>query len=128
MSISSTCYDSYMARKLRLEFPGAVYHVINRGNYRTDIFADEKTRAAFESCLFEACRKSAWILHALVVMTNHFHLGVETPDGNLVAGMHWLSTTFASRFNGLRHELGHLFQGRYKALLVEDGRCLGAVC
>lgn len=74
-----------MARKLRLEFPGAIYHVINRGNYRSWIFADPKTNTAFESCLFDACLRSGWVLHAFVIMSNHDHLAVETPEGNLVA-------------------------------------------
>ncbi len=117
-----------MARKLRLEYPGACYHVINRGNYRADIFKTEGAREAFESCLFEACGKSNWVLHAYVVMSNHYHLALETPDGNLVAGMQWLQATFANRFNKLRGERGHLFQGRYKALLVEEGGPLGQVC
>jgi putative transposase len=116
-----------MARKLRLEFPGACYHVINRGNYRADIFQTEGAKTAFEICLFEACAKSNWILHAFVVMRNHFHLALETPEGNLVAGMQWLQATFANRFNRLRSERGHLFQGRYKALLVEQGEPLGMV-
>ena len=117
-----------MARKLRLEFPGAIYHVINRGNYRTDIFRTEGAKMAFEDCLFEACAKSAWLLHAFVLMSNHYHLALETPEGNLVAGMQWLQATFANRFNQLRHERGHLFQGRYKALVVEEGTALGQVC
>jgi REP element-mobilizing transposase RayT len=117
-----------MARKLRLEFPGACYHVINRGNYRADIFRTEGARAAFESCLFETCTKSGWWLHAFVIMSNHYHLALETPAGNLVAGMQWLQATFANRFNKLRGERGHLFQGRYKALLVEPGGPLGQVC
>ncbi len=117
-----------MARKLRLEFPGACYHVLNRGNYRAQVFATERTRAAFEACLFEACEKSGWLLHAFVVMNNHYHLALETPEGNLVSGMQWLQATFANRFNRLRGERGHLFQGRYKALLVEPGAALGQVC
>lgn len=117
-----------MARKLRLEFPGACYHVINRGNYRADIFRTDGAKAAFESCLFEACQKSDWLLHAYVLMRNHYHLALETPKGNLVAGMQWLQATFANRFNKLRGERGHLFQGRYKALLVEEGEPLGLVC
>jgi putative transposase len=117
-----------MARKLRLEFPGAIYHVINRGNYRAWIFKDEKAKAAFESCVVAACAKSGWLLHAFVIMGNHYHLAVETPHGNLVAGMQWLQSTFANRFNKLRGERGHLFQGRYQALLVEEGEALGQVC
>jgi REP element-mobilizing transposase RayT len=117
-----------MARKLRLEFPGACYHVLNRGNYRTPVFATEKTRAAFEACVWEACEKSGWLLHAFVVMNNHYHLALETPAGNLVVGMQWLQATFANRFNRLRGERGHVFQGRYKSLLVENGAALGQVC
>jgi REP element-mobilizing transposase RayT len=117
-----------MARKLRLEFPGACYHVINRGNYRADVFATEGARAAFEKCLFAACAKSGWVLHAFVIMRNHYHLALETPTGNLSVGMQWLQATFANRFNRRRGERGHLFQGRYKALLVEAGGPLGQVC
>jgi len=115
-------------RKLRLEFPGACYHVINRGNYRRDIFATNEAKDAFERCLFVACEKSGWLLHAYVVMRNHYHLALETPLGNLVAGMQWLQSTFANRFNRFRRENGHLFQGRYKALLVEEGEAMGLVC
>lgn len=116
-----------MARKLRLEFPGACYHVINRGNYKADIFKTEGAKTAFEACLFEACAKSGWVLHAFVLMRNHYHVALETPAGNLVAGMQWLQATFANRFNKLRGERGHLFQGRYKALLVEEGEPLAMV-
>ncbi len=117
-----------MARKLRLEFAGACYHVINRGNYRADVFRSEGAKAAFEACLFEACARSGWRLHAFVIMRNHYHLAVETPRGNLVAGMQWLQGTFANRFNRLRGERGHLFQGRYQALAVEADGALGPVC
>jgi putative transposase len=116
-----------MPRKLRLEFPGACYHVINRGNYRADIFRTEGARLAFEECVFAACDRSAWRLHAYVLMSNHYHLAIETPEANLVAGMQWLQATFANRFNKLRNERGHLFQGRYKALLVEEGSPLAQV-
>ena len=117
-----------MPRKLRLEYRGACYHVINRGNYRTDVFLTAGAKAAFETCLFEACAKSGWWLHAFVLMRNHYHLAVETPAGNLGAGMQWLQATFGNRFNRRRNERGHLFQGRYKALLVEAGEALGQVC
>ena len=116
-----------MARKLRLEYAGALYHVINRGNYRADVFKEEGARQAFMGCLLEACEKAGWVLHAYVLMSNHYHLALETPDGNLVEGMRWLQSTFANRFNRYRGESGHVFQGRYKALVVEDGAGLGAV-
>ena len=83
-----------MARKLRLEFPGACYHVINRGNYRSDIFKTEGARAAFEECLFEACAKSGWVLHAFVLMRNHYHLALATPAGNLVGGSVLVGLTY----------------------------------
>lgn len=117
-----------MARKLRLEFPGAIYHVINRGNYRRWIFEENRTKAAFERCLFEACRRSQWLLHAFVIMDNHYHVALETPGGNLIAGLQWLQSTFANRFNRFRGECGHLFQGRYKSLFVERGGALGQLC
>jgi REP element-mobilizing transposase RayT len=119
-----------MARKLRLEYPGAIYHVINRGNRRVGPFGAARTRDAFEECLFAACLRSQWVLHAYVVMSNHFHLAVETPAGNLATGMQWLQATFTNRYNRVRGQAGHgsIFQGRYKALVVERGAPLGMVC
>lgn len=110
-----------------MEYEGAVYHVISRGNYRADVFGKESTREAFLKCLDEACAKSGWVVHAWCVMSNHYHLCVETPSPNLVAGMKWLQATFSLRFNRLRNERGHVFQGRYKALLVAP-EAVGAVC
>ncbi len=117
-----------MARKLRIEYEGALYHVINRGNYRADIFATEGARASFEQCLWEACKKTGWRVHAYVIMRNHYHLALETPNGDLVAGMKWLQATFANRFNSFRKERGHVFQGRYQAIVLEDAHALGSVC
>lgn len=116
-----------MARRLRLQFPGALYHVINRGNYRRDLFESPGAANAFVSVLDEACRRFTWQLHAYVLMRNHYHLAVETPESNLVDGMHWLQTTYCSRFNRLRTEHGHVFQGRYQALLIEDAAALARV-
>lgn len=116
-----------MARKLRLEYAGAVYHVISRGNYRADVFAQEATKVAFLKCLGEASTKAGWVIHGWCVMSNHYHLCVETPQPNLVEGMRWLQATFALRFNRFRNEHGHVFQGRYKALVVEPDTA-GAVC
>ena len=104
-----------MARKLRLEFAGACYHVINRGNYRRELFGDDGTRDAFQRCLFEACERFEWRLHAFVIMRNHFHLAAQTPEPNLSEGMKWLQGTWAARFNRFRRENGRPFQGRYKA-------------
>jgi REP element-mobilizing transposase RayT len=108
-----------MARKLRVEYAGAIYHVMNRGDRREEIFKDDADRKRFVETLGEVCAKTGWQVHALCLMENHFHLVVETPQGNLVAGMKWFLGTYTSRFNR-RHEMfGHLFSGRYKALIVD---------
>ncbi len=116
-----------MPRKLGLEFPGACYHVINRGNYRRNLFEPKGAAESFEQCLFEAAAAFGWRLHAFVVMRNHFHLAVETPEPNLSAGMKWLQGTWAMRFNRFRGETGRPFQGRYKALHIEPGPALAQV-
>ena len=95
-------FSSEMARKLRLEFSGACYHVINRGNYRRSVFATEGAAASFETCLVEAGAKFRWRVHAFVIMRNHFHLALETPEPNLSLGMKWLQGTWAARFNRYR--------------------------
>ena len=108
-----------MPRKLRVEYPGAIYHVMNRGDRQEPIFRDDEDRKRFLGTLGEACVKTGWQVHALCLMPNHFHVVVETPQPNLVAGMKWLLGTYTSRFNR-RHKLfGHLFSGRYKALVVD---------
>src|ERR1700727_3073008 len=108
-----------MARKLRVEYPGAVYHVMDRGDRREAIFRPAQDRVLFLDTLAEACQKTGWQVHALCLMPNHFHLVVETPSANLVAGMKWFLGTYTGRFNR-RHKLfGHLFSGRYKSLIVE---------
>ncbi len=108
-----------MARKVRIEYPGAVYHLMNRGDRREAIFRDDADRERFLTTLGEACQKTDWQVHAYCLMENHFHLVVETPRGNLVAGMRWFLGTYTGRFNR-RHRLsGHLFGGRYKALVVD---------
>ncbi len=108
-----------MARKLRVEYPGAIYHVMNRGDRREPIFQDDVDLERFLATLGEACAKTGWQVHALCLMPNHFHLVVETPQANLVAGMKWLLGTYTSRFNRRRKLFGHLFSGRYKALIVD---------
>ena len=116
-----------MARRLRIEYAGALHHVINRGNYRRDLFESEGAGDAFLRTLFEAAGKFGWKIHAYVLMLNHFHLVVETPEPTLGEGMHWLQSTIATRFNRLRSESGHLFQGRYKAMLIENSAALARV-
>src|SRR5581483_1276799 len=108
-----------MARKLRVEYPGAIYHVMNRGDRREPIFKDDKDRTLFLDTLAEACNKTGWQVHALCLMPNHFHLVVETPNANLVAGMKWFLGAYTSRFNRRHNLFGHLFSGRSKALIVD---------
>lgn len=117
-----------MARKLRVELEGGMYHVLNRGNYRANVFRGGKTRAAFLKCLGETCERTGWRVHAWCIMSNHYHLAVETPRANLVDGMRWLQGTFSTRFNRLRQERGHLFQGRYQSLIVDPDGGLGPLC
>jgi len=108
-----------MARKPRIEFAGAVYHVISRGDRGEAIYQDDEDRRVFLQFLGGVCDRTGWLIHAFVLMTNHYHLLLETPEANLVVGMKWLQGVYTQRFN-LRHRLrGHLFQGRYKALLID---------
>ncbi len=116
-----------MARKLRMEFPGACCHVINRGNYRRNLFEPRGAAESFEGCLFEAGARFSWRVHAFVIMRNHFHHAPETPEPNLGDGMKWLQGTWAMRFNRFRGERGRPFQGRFKALPVEPGHALAQV-
>jgi REP element-mobilizing transposase RayT len=108
-----------MARPLRIQYPGAVYHVMARGNHGQEIFQDNRDRQCFLETLGEACEKTGWRIHAYVLMGNHYHLLVETPEGNLIEGMKWVQGAYTQRYNS-RHKLfGHLFQGRYKAVIVD---------
>jgi len=108
-----------MPRRPRLEYAGAVYHVMDRGDRSEDIFVDHEDRQRFLRTLGQACERTGWRVHSFVLMRNHYHLLLETPEANLTRGMHWLQTTYTVRHNR-RHNLhGHLFQGRYKAIPVE---------
>lgn len=108
-----------MPRKARVEFPGAVYHLLDRGDRQEAIFRDDADREQFLATLGEACERTGWRVHAFVLMTNHYHLLVETPEPNLVAGMRWFQTTYTIRFNRRHRVRGHLFQGRYKSVVVD---------
>lgn len=108
-----------MARALRHEYPGAVYHAMCRGNNGQEIFVSDAGRHLFLSTLEDVCRQTGWLVHSYVLMSNHYHLLLETPEPNLVAGMKWFQGTYTQRFNALFNQCGHLFQGRYKALPVE---------
>jgi putative transposase len=108
-----------MARGIRIEYAGAFYHVMARGNRRERIFHDDIDRRFFLKTLGEACVRTGWRVHAWVLMRNHYHLMLETPEPNLVEGMKWLQNTYTRRFNA-RHRLwGRLFGDRYKAVLSE---------
>src|SRR5437016_13820780 len=109
-----------MARNLRLQYPGAIYHVINRGDRRESIFLDANDQRLFLRTLEEVCEKTAWEIHAFCLMPNHFHLVLETPQPNLVAGMKWFLGTYTARFNRKHKLFGHLFSGRYKALILDS--------
>lgn len=108
-----------MARPLRLEFAGALYHVTSRGDHREDIFLCDEDRVEWLGVLGTICSRFNWVVHAYCQMTNHYHLLLETVDGNLSGGMRQLNGLYTQHFNR-RHSLaGHLFQGRYKAILVQ---------
>jgi len=117
-----------MARPLRLEFDGALYHVTSRGNAREDIFDDDIDRQAFLEILGKVVRRFNWLCHAYCLMGNHYHLVIETPDGNLSKGMRQLNGVYTQFYNRRHLSVGHLFQGRYKAILVQKESHLLEVC
>lgn len=108
-----------MARPLRLEFPGALYHITSRGNERKPVYLDESDFNGFLTILGDVCERFNWVVHSFCLMTNHYHLLVETPDANLSRGMRQLNGVYTQRFNKNHRRVGHLFQGRYKAILVD---------
>ena len=99
-----------MARKLRIEYDGALYHVMNRGDHHEPIFWEDGDRELFLETLGQACAKTNWQVHAYCLMGNHFHLVIETPGANLVSGMKWLLGTYTGRFNRKHKLFGHLFE------------------
>ncbi len=119
-----------MARQLRIQYEGAIYHLLSRGDRRERIFCDDVDRKAFLETLGATCARTDWQVHAYCLMSNHFHLVIETPLANLVEGMKWFLGTYTMRFNR-RHRLsGHLFAGRYKSLLIDESSAhyLRTVC
>jgi putative transposase len=110
-----------MPRSPRIEYEGAQYHVMCRGDHQEAIFKDDKDREMFLETLGEMCERSGIVIYSYVLMGNHYHLLVETPAGNLVAGMRWFQSTYTARYNARHRERGHLFQGRYKAVLIDEG-------
>jgi len=108
-----------MARQIRIEYPGALYHVMARGNRREPIYLDDDDRRFFLKTLSEACAMTGWRIHSWVLMGNHYHLLIETLEANLVTGMQWLQNAYTRRFNVRHRQWGRLFGDRYKAVLVE---------
>ena len=108
-----------MARPIRIEFEGALYHVTSRGDRREAIYEDDVDRARFLELMGEVAGGFNWVVHAYCLMSNHYHLLIETPDGNLSKGMRQLNGVFTQYSNRRHRRTGHLFQGRYKAILVD---------
>ena len=108
-----------MARPLRIEFPGALYHVTSRGNASQRVFRDDEDRELFLATLAWVVERFGWRCHAYCLMDNHIHLLIDTPQPNLSRGMRQLNGVYTQRFNRRHGKVGHLFQGRYKAILVE---------
>lgn len=108
-----------MARPLRLEFAGALYHITSRGNRQEDIYENDADREAFILILDTVCEVYNWVCHAYCLMDNHYHLLIETPDANLSRGMRQLNGVYTQKFNRSHHRVGHVFQGRYQSILVE---------
>ena len=117
-----------MARPLRLEYEGAVYHVTSRGNEKANVFRDERDRTRFLEILGLVATASGWLVHAWCLMGNHYDLVVETPRGNLSSGMQRINGRYTQWFNIRHRRSGHLFQGRYKAILVERETHLLELC
>ena len=117
-----------MARPLRLEYDGAFYHITSRGNEKKPIFRDEIDRNIFLDILNTVNKRYNWLCHAYCLMNNHYHIVIETPDGNLSKGMRQLNGVYTQVFNKRHHRVGHIFQGRYKAILIQKDSHLLEVC
>ena len=108
-----------MGRPLRIEYPGALYHITSRGNERKDIFIDDKDRIRFLEILSDYHDRYGTLHHSYVLMDNHYHLILETPKGNLLKVMHGINSRYTGYINRRYKRSGHLFQGRYKAIIVD---------
>ncbi len=111
--------ERIMARPLRIEYPGALYHITSRGDGRKNIYLSSIDKTNFLQILGDTCRKYGWYCHSYCLMSNHYHLLIETPLGNLSQGMRHLNGVYTQRFNRFHSRVGHVFQGRFKAILVE---------
>ncbi len=117
-----------MARPLRIEFDGALYHVTSRGNDRKAIFKDDSDRELFLNTLAQVADRFHWVCHAYCLMNNHYHIVIETPDGNLSKGMRQLNGVYTQAYNKRHHRVGHVFQGRFKGVLVQKDSHFLEVC
>src|SRR5581483_4509136 len=108
-----------MTRPLRLEYPGALFHVLSRGNAKQDIFLDDRDRRRFLDLLGQCVTRFEWIAYAYALMPNHFHLAIQLTCESLSRGMQWLNGQYASAFNRRHARIGHVLQGRFKSLLVD---------
>jgi len=108
-----------MARPLRIEFEGAVYHVTSRGNARADIYLTDADRKRFLGVLDHVVDRFGWVCHAWCLMSNHYHLIIETPQANLSRGMRQLNGLYTQRFNRAHERVGHVFQGRFTSIVVD---------
>jgi len=117
-----------MARPLRIEYPGALYHVTTRGNAGGRIFRTDKDREYFLDLVGFIIERFHWLCHAWCLMDNHYHLIVETPEGNLSRGMRQLNGIYTQKYNWKYTKTGHIFQGRYKAILVDKESYLLELC
>lgn len=119
---------SHMSRPLRIEYPGAVYHITSRGNDKQDVFLADEDRDGFLAILAAVNQRYNWLCHAYCLMDNHYHLMIETPDGNLSIGMRQLNGVYTQACNKRHGKTGHLFQGRFKAILIQKDTHLLEVC
>ncbi len=117
-----------MTRPLRIEYAGAVYHITSRGNEKKAVFKDDQDRINFLNTLQHVNKRYNWLCHAYCMMDNHYHLLIETPDGNLALGMRQLNGVYTQLFNKRHQRTGHLFQGRYKSILIQKDSHLLEVC
>jgi len=117
-----------MSRPLRIEYPNAVYHITSRGNARDDIYLSDDDREGFLEILATVVERFGWVCHAYCLMGNHYHLMIETPDANLSRGMRHLNGVYTQQFNRSHHRVGHVFQGRFKSILIEKESYLLELC
>ena len=117
-----------MARPLRIEYPHALYHVTSRGDRREEIFADDTDRQQWLDILASVCRRTGWRCYAYCLMENHYHIIIETPHANLSQGMRQLNGVYTQKTNRRHHRVGHVFQGRYKAIIIDKDNYLLEAC